>query len=236
MHEPLWGAKIRNLAPLLVLAYMAFMLLTACGGVSNAILVTQVGGSVIAIDPGHGGYDPGAITSQGLYEKNINLVIAQKVKTQLENTGAKVILTREDDRDYVADGARGKKKRKQTDLDYRLGLIEQANAKILVSIHVNAVSSGTKSGAETFYQKGAEQGKVLAEYIQNELRQVPTMNKRIAKPGEFYLTRKTKTPAVIVELGYLSNPSERVKLQQFWYQDELAKAIARGIARYLAST
>ncbi len=235
MRKIVWylGKKYYRIVPFLVLGYMAVILIFTAFGFSRAVMVMSMSGRVIVIDPGHGGYDPGAIAPQGLYEKDINLAIGQKLKAQLAPTGAQIILTREDDRDYVAEGVRGRRTRKQSDLDYRISIAEEAKAEIFVSIHVNATPGGNKSGAEAFFQEGSEQGRLLAEIIQEELRKVPTMNKRIAKPGEFYLTRKTKITTVIVELGYLSNLNEREKLQEGWYQEQLTKAIARGIIRFL---
>jgi len=226
------GKRYYSMAPLMALGYMLLIVVLTIAGFSKAVSVVTVDNRVVIIDPGHGGYDPGAISSQGVYEKNINLAISKKIRSQLEPAGAKVILTREDDRDF-ASGVRGGKSKKQTDLDHRIGLAEGADAEVFVSIHVNATPGGRKSGAETFYNEGSDEGKVLAESIQVELRQVPGMNKRVAKPGGYYITQKTKMTSVIVELGYLTNPIERKKLQQEAYQDELAKAISRGVLRYL---
>ncbi|HEX3015277.1 MAG TPA: N-acetylmuramoyl-L-alanine amidase [Desulfobacteria bacterium] len=234
MRKMVWftGPLLTRLIPVVILGYMAAVIALALIGFSQAISVMAINGKVIVLDPGHGGYDPGAISPQGIYEKDINLAIAKRVKAQLASTGAKVVLTREDDRDFVVEGSRGGKTRKQTDLNYRIEMAERLKAGAIVSIHVNATPSGSKSGAETFFMEGSAPGKALAESIQAELRKVPSMGKRIAKPGRFYLSRKTQITTVIVETGYLSNPGDRQKLRQEWYQDELAKAIARGINLY----
>lgn len=187
---------------------------------------------IVVIDAGHGGYDPGAITPQGLYEKEINLQMAKRVGELLKPSGIEVLLTRDEDVDYVPDGARGKQTKKQADLNYRIALAQKAKANALISLHLNATAVGQNSGAETFYHVKSEEGKKLAEIIQQELVKVPGMNRRIAKPGDFYIINNTPMPAVIVELGYISNPKERVKLQQAWYQDQLARSVAKGIARY----
>lgn len=187
---------------------------------------------IVVIDAGHGGYDPGAITSQGLYEKEINLQMAKRMGELLKPSGIQVFLTREEDIDYVPEGTRGRQTKKQADLNYRIDLAKQANAEAFISLHLNATITGKNSGAETFYQNQSEDGKRLAESIQAELIKVPGMNRRIAKPGDFYVIKNTPMPAVIVELGYISNPQERVKLQQSWYQDQLARSVAKGIAQY----
>ncbi|WP_427846190.1 N-acetylmuramoyl-L-alanine amidase family protein [Desulfitobacterium metallireducens] len=187
---------------------------------------------IVVIDAGHGGYDPGAITSQGLYEKEINLQMAKRVGELLKPSGIQVFLTREEDIDYVPEGTRGRQTKKQADLNYRIDLAKQANAEAFISLHLNSTVTGKNSGAETFYQNQSEEGKRLAESIQEELIKVPGMNRRIAKPGDFYVIKNTPMPAVIVELGYISNPQERVRLQQTWYQDQLARSVAKGIAQY----
>jgi N-acetylmuramoyl-L-alanine amidase len=187
---------------------------------------------VVILDPGHGGYDPGAISSQGVYEKAINLQIAQKVKEMLRPSGIEVALTREEDIDYVPNGVKGKTARKQIDLNRRIDMAKEAKADVFVSLHVNATVSGQNSGAETFYHYKSESGKGLAELIQQELIKIPGMNRRIAKPGDFYVIKNTSMPAVVVEMGYLSSVKEQKKLQQSWYQEQLSRAIAKGIANY----
>ncbi len=235
MRRVVWyaGKKYYRIVPFLVIGYMLVIFAAALAGITQAVSPTAMGRNLIVIDPGHGGYDPGAITSQGIYEKDINLAISKKVKTKLAESGMKAVLTREDDRDYAGGGS-SRKTKKQTDLDYRISLVEGLNPEVLVSIHVNASAGGNNSGAEAFYQEGSDQGKALAECVQVELRKIPSMTKRVAKSGEFYLTRNTKVAAIIVELGYLSNPVDRRKLLQNSYQDQLANAIAAGIINYLA--
>lgn len=217
-------------AVVLVLGVMGMLMVSVFWQGSSAV-VSQFGvHHVVMLDPGHGGYDPGTITSQGVYEKEINLQIAQKVKEMLGPSGVEVFLTREEDIDYVPDGVRGKTIKKQIDLNRRIELAKEAKADVFVSLHVNATASGQQSGAETFYHYRSEPGKNLAELIQQELIKIPGMNRRIAKPGDFYVIKNTSMPAVIVEVGYLSSPKERKKLQQSWYQEQLSRAIAKGIA------
>ncbi|MHB1652490.1 MAG: N-acetylmuramoyl-L-alanine amidase family protein [Desulfitobacteriaceae bacterium] len=227
------GRMFHNLAVLVVLGVMASLVLSVLWQ-GSAVLSGQLNDlHVVVIDPGHGGYDPGAITKQGLYEKEINLVIAEKVAGLLRPTGIQVLLTRDKDEDYVSPGITGKESRKRTDLNYRIGLASKANADIFVSLHVNATVGGSKSGAETFYHFKSASGKELAEAIQSELQKIPGMNRRIAKPGDFYVINNTSMPAVLVELGYLTNPGELAKIKQPWYQEQLAHAVAKGIAKYL---
>ncbi|MDR3600099.1 MAG: N-acetylmuramoyl-L-alanine amidase [Desulfosporosinus sp.] len=223
----------KKTAILLVLSVMGMLVLSVLWQGSAAVISHSAEGHVVMLDPGHGGYDPGAITAQGVYEKSINLEIAQKVKEMLVPSGIAVFLTREEDIDYAPDGVKGKTTKKQIDLNRRIEMANEAKADVFVSLHVNATATGQNSGAETFYHYKSESGKELAELIQQELIKIPGMNRRIAKPGDFYVTKNTSMPGVIVEVGYLSSLKEQKKLQQSWYQEQLARAIAKGIANYL---
>ena len=222
----------KKTAILLVLSVMGMLVFSVLWQGSTAVISHAEEVHIVMLDPGHGGYDPGAITPQGVYEKSINLQIAQKVKEMLGPSGIDVFLTREEDIDYAPDGAKGKNTKKQIDLNRRIDIANEAKANIFVSLHVNATATGQNSGAETFYHYKSESGKRLAVLIQQELIKIPGMNRRIAKPGDFYVIKNTSMPAVIVEVGYLSSTKEQKKLQQSWYQEQLSRAIAKGIANY----
>ena len=195
-------------AILLVLSVMSMLVVSVLWQGSTAVVSFEKG-HIVMLDPGHGGYDPGAITNQGVYEKSINLQIAQKVKEMLGPSGIGVFLTREEDIDYVPDGVKGRTIKKQIDLNRRIDMAKEANADLFVSLHVNATATGQDSGAETFYHSKSETGKRLAELIQQELIKIPGMNRRIVKPGDFYIINNTSMPAVIVEVGYLSSLKEQ---------------------------
>lgn len=188
---------------------------------------------IIAIDPGHGGYDPGAIWGD-IYEKDINLHLAKKLLKYLEDTGAKVILTRDGDYNHAIIGLHGREA-KRYDLNQRLKLIDSHKADLVISIHVNSIRKRSYEGAETFYHPKSQDGKLLALAIQQELRTIPGMKKRIAKISNCYMLSNTKAPAVLVEVGFLSNPHERERLQDPKYQDVLAQKIAAGVIKYYTS-
>jgi len=222
----------KKTAIILVLSVMSMLVFAVLWQGSTAVISHAEKGHVVMIDPGHGGYDPGAVTAKGVYEKSINLQIAQKVKEMLAPTGIDVVLTREDDIDYAPDKAIGKNTKKQIDLNRRISMANEAKADVFISLHVNATAKGQDSGAETFYHYKSESGKALAALIQQEMIKIPGMNRRIAKPGDFYLINNTSMPAVIVEMGYLSSPKEQKKLQESWYQEQLSRAIAKGISNF----
>ncbi|WP_088188638.1 N-acetylmuramoyl-L-alanine amidase [Desulfosporosinus sp. FKA] len=228
----LLGVPGKKMAIGFVLGVMSLLIFSVLWQGSTAVVSHFEAHYTVMLDPGHGGYDPGAISSQGVYEKSINLQIAQKVKEMLRPSGIEVFLTREEDIDYVPAGVKGKITKKQIDLNRRIAMASRAKADVFVSLHVNATPQGRNSGAETFYHYKSKSGKELAELIQQELIKIPAMNRRIAKPGDFYIINNTSMPAVIVEVGYLSSAKEQKKLQQSWYQEQLSRAIAKGIARY----
>ena len=188
----------------------------------------------IFIDPGHGGEDPGTNDpSQGIYEEDINLKVAQITRNILNKSGAEIILSRESDRDYVLPKAqRGNQTRKLSDLSFRIKMAEDSQAEVFVSLHVNATRKRSYSGAEAFYNPSNPYSVLLAQSIQKHLRNIPDMTKRIAKPGNYYILEKTSMPSVIVEMGFLSNSKEKELLVKKNYQEALALAICRGLVDY----
>lgn len=194
--------------------------------------VSWAGESVgkVVIDPGHGGYDPGAIR-KGVMEKEINLAIAKEVSKILQSNNVQVKLTRDGDYNLAVPGLHGREA-KRYDFERRIELARRFAADAVVSIHVN-VSRRKCSGPEAFYYKKSSQGKLLAESIQRELTGIPDINKRVIKTGSYYILRRTEMPCVIVETGFINNPKEREKLLDKKYQQVLAQAIAKGIVNYL---
>lgn len=183
---------------------------------------------VIILDAGHGGWDPGKTGMQGEDEKNINLSVMTKLQQYLEQSGAIVMVTR------TTDEALGSGKR--TDMAERKKIANENNGDILVSIHQNAFPSERAKGAQVFYHKTSEDGKRLAELVQESLRTyVDEENTRQAKQNsDYYILRTTEIPAVIVECGFLSNAGEEQLLNQEAYQDQLAWAIYLGILEYFS--
>ncbi|RQD77463.1 MAG: N-acetylmuramoyl-L-alanine amidase CwlD [Candidatus Syntrophonatronum acetioxidans] len=186
-------------------------------------------GTSIIIDPGHGGYDPGVQVS-GTMEKEINLEVALILRDFLQQGGAEVVMTREKDMDFL-ETSTGPKKR--MDMKRRLEIIEGAKADIILSIHCNAIPSSRWAGAQTFYQEGREDGKILAEYVQGELIRVLKNTDRQVKGGNYFLLAQSSHPGVIVETGFLSNPQEASLLKNPGYREKVAWAIYGGILNYL---
>ncbi|MCI5678997.1 MAG: N-acetylmuramoyl-L-alanine amidase [Bacteroidales bacterium] len=182
--------------------------------------------ATIVLDAGHGGWDPGKTGTNGADEKLLNLAVVEKLAEYLEQGGAEVILTRD------SDAALGKGKK--ADMAERKKIANETGADLLVSIHQNAFPSARAKGAQVFYHKSSEKGKVLAECVQESLRsRVDGSNIRQAKENkEYYILRTTEIPAVIVECGFLSNAEEERLLNDAEYQEKLAWAIYCGILDY----
>lgn len=187
---------------------------------------------VVVIDAGHGGKDPGKVGVNGALEKEINLQIALRLKSLLEQNDVAVVLTREEDKDLASEQAAS---RKNEDLRARAALIAAAEPVVMVSIHQNSYPEEEVDGAQVFYYAGSDSGKMLGSIIQNSLKsEIDDGNHRVAKANkEYYLLKKATCPAVIIECGFLSNPSEAALLATEEYQEKLAFAIHLGIMEYI---
>lgn len=186
----------------------------------------------VVIDAGHGGRDPGKIGINGVEEKKLNLLIAEKLKKYLEANDIKVVMTRESDEGlYDADTSN----KKVQDMKRRINVIEEAAPHITVSIHQNSYPEEYVHGAQVFYYTGSREGQELAELVQGQLvEKTDPENKRGVKANDsYYLLKKTNVPIIIVECGFLSNSREADKLCSDEYQEELAWAIHMGVLQYL---
>ncbi len=173
------------------------------------------GKKYIVIDAGHGGSDHGAIRN-GINEKDITLDISKRVQALLEKKGYNVAMTRTDDT-YVS-------------LQERVDFSEIFNPDIFVSIHVNSSNSETPSGLETHYYK--ENSLTLAKHIHaSMLNNINSKDRGLFK-SKFYVINHTTAPAILVEIGFISNPNERAQLVTESRKNATAKAIAEGIDDY----
>ena len=190
---------------------------------------------VIYLDAGHGGYDPGA-SYFGISEKSLTLAIQSRVKAKLEAEGYQVMTTRTSDT-YV-------------DLTDRSRAANASESDIFVSIHINASGSSAAQGIETYYyQPYAEypsrinatyhanptrlsMSDTLANAIQSSLINATGAQNQGVKRQTFAVLRETTAPAVLLELGFLSNPQEAARLSTSAYQETLANAIVAGIKSY----
>ncbi|MFD0681828.1 MULTISPECIES: N-acetylmuramoyl-L-alanine amidase CwlD [unclassified Paenibacillus] len=192
-------------------------------------------GKKIALDPGHGGPDGGAESKNGIIEKDINLAITLHLRDYLQEAGALVVMTREEDKDLAQPSTKGYSKRKTEDLVNRAQFIIQQKSDMFVSIHLNAIPSVKWSGAQTFYYPTHKQSGVLAALIQDEVKKNLKNTDRVAKTVEnVFLLKSLQIPSALVEVGFLSNPAEANLLNTPAYQKKIAASIYQGILRYYA--
>ncbi|MBC7104772.1 MAG: N-acetylmuramoyl-L-alanine amidase CwlD, partial [Firmicutes bacterium] len=200
-----------------------------------AALSWQLAHRVVVVDPGHGGIDPGAVGRGGALEKDIALAVATRLAELLRQGGATVLLTRQGDNDLADPETWDLSVRKRDDLARRVDLANARQAHVFLSIHVNSFGSGAERGAQTFFRAGHPEGRRLATAIQREFqRRLATY--REPKEADYYVLRNTKMPAVVVEVGFISNPAEERLMQDPAYQTKLAWCIYAGLVRYFAES
>lgn len=174
----------------------------------------------IVIDAGHGGNDPGAIGKGGTREKDVTLAVSEYLKRYLENDRFKVMLTRAEDLEVL--------------LQPRVDVANLRDSDLFISIHCNSMPPNNEHvrGIETYYTtpQSKELADILHQYLVKELN---APDRRVRKRGLF-VTRKTKMPSVLLEIGFISNPEEEALLGSSAYQRRVAKAIRDGIYDYLS--
>ena len=224
-------------AALCVLALSVSLTVAAfgnAGGYISASASEHTGKRTVIIDAGHGGEDCGAIGVSGVYEKDLNFEISQKLGTYLSGAGYTVILTRTDDRLLYTEDENIKGMRKIYDLKNRVAIANATEGGILISIHMNSYGAASASGLQVYYSENTEGGIELAREIQKEVKErVQPSNKRAIKSGEnIYILKNASVDAVLIECGFISNPEECKKLSEKEYQKELCFAILCGIINY----
>ena len=200
--------------------------------VVSADVARRDGRPVVVIDAGHGGNDPGKVGVDGSLEKDINLQIALRLKTYLEQADVEVMMTREEDAGLYSETDSSKK---VSDMRNRCQIINKSGAVLAVSIHQNSYHEEYVSGGQIFYYEDSQEGKKLAEILQERFSYVlGEANRRLAKSNDnYYLLLHVKCPIVIAECGFLSNWKEAALLKEEIYQDRMAWTLHMGILEYL---
>ena len=183
---------------------------------------------VIYIDPGHGGVDCGAYY-KNVKESDVNLEISTRLMNALKKEGATVYLTRYGDYDLSTPGAWN---RKRSDLSRRANIINKSNCDLYLSIHLNADDSGLFHGAEVYYDTINPENEKIASIFQNEFNKHLSNNRDYKENSTKYLQRRVSRPGVLLEVGFLSNSSERALLTNEVYQNKLVNVIKGGIYKY----
>lgn len=168
----------------------------------------------------------------GLKEKGINLEISFRLKEILEKDGFTVLMTREEDKGLNDSSASNKKAQ---DMQRRIAFLNDTDPVLTVSIHQNSYSDPEISGPQVFYYESSQEGKALAEALQDSLNQKlePTRPRIVKGNTSYYLLKRSEGTLVIVECGFLTNPREAELLQSAEYQEQIAQAVSEGIQRYV---
>ena len=206
------------------LALTCFLCFSLFGNKTTALIDFTV-----VIDAGHGGVDGGVVASNGTKESTLNLSYAKALGRAFEQRGFAVVYTRKTEGGLYGLPTKGFKLR---DMQKRKEIIESSNANLVLSIHMNKYSDSSRSGPQVFFQKGSASGQMLATSIQNALNKF-TGNSHQALSGDYYVCRCADVPSVIVECGFLSNPTEEERLQDDTYRDALVEEIFVGTMMYL---
>jgi N-acetylmuramoyl-L-alanine amidase len=183
----------------------------------------------VIIDPGHGGPDPGAIGVGGVFEKDLNLIIAEKLKSTLIKAGYSIIMTRNDDRSIYDPGCTTLAEMKNSDLNNRIKIIQANPRAIFISIHQNFNTDPKYSGTQVYYSLNNPGSFTLANLIQSEVKKglEPDNTRNVQMPGDLRVLLKAPTPAVLVECGFISNTVEACNLESINYQDRLVSIFAK---------
>jgi len=169
--------------------------------------------STVVIDAGHGGFDRGGIPGQRVSEKIMALDVAQRLARDLRRAGYRVVMTRDSDV-FVS-------------LGERVGIANRYRDAIFVCIHFNSATREGANGIETYYY-GGDSAALAADIHRQVVRAAPSSNRGVRRRG-YYVLRRTNVPSVLVECGFLRNPTEAQYAQSSSYRQTLAEQIARGI-------
>lgn len=213
-RRALLGMAALLLVPLVVLVWM----------------VGRTGPPPIMLDPGHGGIDGGA-NREGLLEKEITLDVALRTRRHLQGLGVPVQMTREQDQDLGGPAGGGRHRR---DLAERVRRTRECGAAVLVSLHVNSARNPAERGMLFFYQRGDSEGERLARAVAAALASLHGRKEPPIPRENLYLLRNCQIPAVLVEMGFLTNPADRALLADPAYRERVALALALALKGYYA--
>jgi len=174
---------------------------------------------LVVIDAGHGGHDPGALSSTGLQEKFVNLRVAAKIARLLEARGVGVVMTRWQD-EFI-------------ELEERSAIANDRRADLFVSIHADSAESRSAQGFTIYVATAASAGAYRAAHAINQVLERTGTNNRGIREADYRVLINTECPAVLIELGYLTNAQDIARLSDDRFRDRLAQAIADGIQAYL---
>lgn len=224
-NSPIIQSNLNNISQINILGGSAVVPDTLVQKLLASTIVppsTTTSATTICIDPGHGGYDSGAVGPTGAFEKNVTLAVALKVGKILQQNGMQVVYTRTSDSVPWPSNV-------MSDLQMRCDISNNAKAKYFVCIHANSADDPNAGGTETYYADGSAAGQNLAQSIQQELIKATGLTDRGIKTAGYYVLKNTDAPAILTELAFISNPKEEALLTSDDFQNKCAQAIAKGV-------
>ena len=204
-------------------------LLTIFNVVNASITPIPLLGKTIYLDAGHGGKDPGAYYKD-IYEEDINLKIILKLKNKVDSMGATLNFSRDDDYDLSDKNAYF---RKRSDLGKRAKIINESNADIYLSIHLNSSIHSSWKGAQVFYDDINKKNKDIAEIFQKAFNKNLNSTKNKKEMTNLYMYKRINIPGVLLELGFISNPNERKLLNSDEYQELIVDTLTNSLLEIL---
>ena len=231
-----WIIKKYDIISGFIFIFVLFVTIKIVTGSYKAITVASlpIEGRIIVIDAGHGIPDGGAVGINGTVEQKINLKIAKKLQQLLEQSGAYVIMVRNDENSVSNLTESDIKEIKRDDMKKRKFIRDNSECDAFISIHMNKFQEEKYKGAQVFYDKRSHDSKLLGKSVQDSLKiNVDQSNNRLAKSTEdIYILKNTNVPSIIVECGFLSNYEEEKLLNDEKYQDKITYGIYHGIINY----
>lgn len=223
--------------PFIILKRKYIFILLACvvSFVMVGVFFTSIKASTpkptytIVIDAGHGGRDGGCVGESGITESELNLKYARQLASLCEEFGMRVVMTRKDMNGLYDENASNKKR---SEMEKRKEIINESGADVMVSIHMNAFPLSSSDGAYIFYAKGSEQGFNLAKSVQTSVCANFENARDFVTVGDYYVLNISPMPSILIECGFLSNPTEEKLLQQDDYCKALCYSILAGVLSY----
>lgn len=230
--------KINKKIAMAIIALAVLLLFSSLFISNKSATVFNSSRKTIVIDPGHGGIDGGS-SSSGLLEKTVNLQVSLKLRKVLNDKGINVVMTRDSDISLESKSNLNSS-RYNKDLHARKTIIDGNNSTAFVSVHMDAYKDPSARGVRVFYYHGSEESKKLAQSICDKINKMvfndflnTSSVKAQISTGNYYLLRSSKTPGVIVEIGFITNPTDNKLIQREDYQTIIAKAVSEGIIDYI---
>ena len=218
----------------LILTVFTFVV---CFGAINQTTIGEASstGIKVVLDAGHGGVDNGVSgVNTRVTESRLNLEIVKKLEGYFIDAGIGVVLTRSSDAGLYGVATKNRKKK---DMQKRSEIINKAEPNLVISIHMNNYSLSSRRGAQVFYKKGSEQGKLLASCVQSSFNCMEQASRTCnILTGDYYILNCSQIPSIIAECGFLSNPEDESLLINEQYQEDISYAIFKGAIDYLSQT